>query len=183
MAFYKVATMCRVMKLLWLGVLIFCSLLALAQEVEITPGKGSVGLKITATKTYHWLTTEEAKPTLTLECARKGNKGGHLLLFSPGGAISEATQEMTPRNGALTLTMKIGNTKQATTWIPYTDTETFAYYGKTEPERLQFIQSMLNYPTVLFQFTPFLTGQVVTSEFDITKLRDEAAKHPECGFK
>lgn len=173
----------KIMKLSWLVTIIFCALFALGQEVEITPGKGSVGLKITATKTYHWLTTEEAQPTLTLECARKGNKSGHLLLFSPSGAISEATQEMTPRNGALTLTMKINGTKQATTWIPYTDTETFAYYGKTEPERLQFIQEMLTSPTVSFQFRPFLTGQLVTSEFDLSQLKEEAEKHPECGFK
>lgn len=171
------------MKSSCLAAVLLCSLLSLAQEVEITPGKNSVGLKITASKTYHWLTTEEARPTLILECQRKGNKSGHLLLFSPAGAISEATQEMTPRNGALTLTMKIGGTKQATTWIPYTDTETFAYYGKTEPERLQFIQSLLTSPTVLFQFTPFLTGQVVTSEFDLRQLKDEAAKHPECALQ
>jgi hypothetical protein len=170
------------MKASWLAVVIFCSLHALGQDVEVTPGKNSVGMKITA-KSYHLLSTEEKQPTLTLECAQKGNKIGHLLLFSAGEALSEENAGLAPRNGALTLTMKIGGTKQATTWIPYGDTATFAYYGKTEPERLQFIQSLLSSPTASFQFTPFLTGQVVTREFDISKLREEAEKHPECGLK
>ena len=180
MAFYTTVTRHQAMKLSWLAAVIFCSLLALGQDVEVTPGKNSVGMKITA-KSYHLLTTEEEQPTLTLECALKGKKTGHLLLFSAGGALSEENPGTAPRNGALTLTMRIAGTKQATTWIPYGDTETFAYYGKTEPERLQFIQTLLSSPTVSFQFTPFLTGQVLTSEFDISKLREEAEKHPECG--
>lgn len=171
------------MKLSSIALVICCSILALGQEVEVAPGKNSVGLTVTASKSYNLLPTEAKQPTLTLECALKGNKAGHLLLFSPGGAIAEENEGLAPRNGALTLTMRTGSTKQATTWIPYGDTATFAYYGKTEPERLQFIRSLLTSPTVSFQFTPFLTGQVVTSEFDISKLREEAAKHPECGLK
>jgi hypothetical protein len=70
-----------------------------------------------------------------------------------------------------------------TNWIPYGDTATFAYYGKTEPERLTFIQSILGSPAVSIEFKPFLTGTPVTSSFDLSKLRDEMDKHPECALR
>jgi len=151
--------------------------------VEITPGKNSVGLTITANKSYNLLPTEEKQSTLTLMCALKGKKAGHLLLFSPGSEISEDDPESEPRSGQLTLKVKIGGTKQVTSWIPYGSKATFAYYGKTEPERLKFIQDLLASPTISFQFKPYLTGQAVTAEFDLSQLRDEAAKHPECDLK
>jgi len=180
---YGTATKHWRMTLPVLSVAILCSLLAQGQEVQVTPGKNSVSLTITAVKSYHFLATEEKQPTLTLECSQKGNKAGHLLLFSAGLEIAEDNPETAPRSGALTLTVKIAGTKQPTTWVAYGNTETFAYYGKTEPERLKFIQSVLSSPTISIQFSPFLTGQVVTSEFDLGQLRNEVAKHPECGLK
>jgi hypothetical protein len=179
---YTTATKHWLTNLSGVSAVVLCSLLALGQEVQVSPGKHSVRLTITA-KSYRLLPTEEMQPTLTLECAVKGNKAGHLLLFSAGGAISEDNPETAPRNGQLTLTMTISGTKQATTWIPYGDTETYAYYGKTEPERLKFIEVLLHSPTASIQFKPFLTGQLIISEFDIGKLRDEAEKYPECGLK
>jgi hypothetical protein len=170
------------MKLLVLAAVFFCSLIAVGQDVEVEPGKNSVSLTITATKSFNLLATEQKQPTLMLECASNKGKSGHLLLFEPGVEISEDNSETAPRNGALTLKMTIGNTKQPTMWIPYGGaTVTFAYYGKTEPERLKFIQYLLTSPTASIQFIPFLVGQPVTSQFDISKLRDEAVKHPECG--
>ena len=168
------------MKLSGLLAIVFFSLLVAAQEVTVTPGKNSVLLSIDASKSYHLVTTEEKQPTLSIQCAEKGKKSVHLLMFSPGGAMAEDNLETVPRSGEFTLTMTIGNTKQTTSWIPYGNSETFAYYGKTEPERVKFIQSLLTYPTASIQFKPFLTGVAVTSVFDLSMLRDELAKHPEC---
>jgi len=180
---YVSVTKCWSTKLSILAAILLCSIIAVGQEVEITPGKNSVALTITSSKSYHLLPTEEKQSTLTLMCALKGNKAGHLLLFSPGSEIGEDDPETEPRNGQLTLKLKIGGTKQVTSWIPYGSKATFAYYGKTEPERLEFIQDLLTSPTVSVQFKPYLTGQLVTSDFDLSQLRDEVAKHPECGLK
>ena len=180
---YVSVTNCWSTKVSILAAILLCSIIAVGQEVEITPGKNSVALTITASKSYKLLPTEEKQSTLTLMCAMKGKTAGHLLLFSPGSEISEDDPETEPRNGQLTLKLKIGATKQVTSWIPYGSKATFAYYGKTEPERLKFIQDLLTSPTVSFQFKPYLTGQLVTSDFDLSQLKDEVAKHPECALK
>lgn len=172
----------RSTNLLVFAAIFFCSLIAVGQDVEVEPGKNSVSLTITASKSFNLLASEQKQPQLILECASNKGKAGHLLLFAPGVEISEDNSETAPRNGALMLKMKIGGTKQPTTWIPYGGaTVTFAYYGKTEPERLKFLQYLLKSPMASIEFIPFLVGQPVTSEFDISKLRDEAVKHPECG--
>ena len=58
--------------------------------------------------------------------------------------------------------------------------QSYAYVGKTEPERIHFLQSLLNAPAVSIEFTPFLTGIPASSTFDLTGLRTEFDKHPEC---
>ena len=163
--------------------LISCCVLGLGQEVEVTPGKGTVLLSLQAQKSYQWLASEQKQPTLSVQCAQKGKKSVHLLLFSAQGAVMEDDPETAGRGGQVTFHMTIGTTKEVTTWIPYGTRETFAYYGKTEPERVQFLQGLLNSPTASIQFKPFLTGTSVTSVFDITKLREEMDKHPECSLK
>ena len=70
-----------------------------------------------------------------------------------------------------------------TAWVPYGDTVTFTYFGKNEPERLKFIQSLLSSGVVSIEFKPFLTGVPTTSVFDLSKLRDEMDKYPECATK
>lgn len=163
--------------------LLSCCVLCLGQEVEVTPGKGTVLLSITAQKPYQWLASEQKSATLSVQCAQKGKKSVHLLLFSAQGSVMEDDPETAGRGGQVTFHMIIGNAKQVTTWIPYGTPETFAYYGKTEPERVQFLEYLLNAPTVSIQFKPFLTGTSVTSVFDIAKLREEMEKHPECSLK
>jgi hypothetical protein len=171
------------MKLSGLAAMMFYSLLAIGQEVHVTPGKNSIILSVSAQKSYHLLVSEEKQPTLAVECAAKGKKTMHLLIFSPGEALAEDNQEAAPKSGEFVLNMTIGGNKQVTSWIPYGDTATFAYYGKTEPERLTFIQSILSSPAVSIEFKPFLTGTPVTSSFDLSKLRAEMDKHPECALR
>lgn len=170
------------MKYLGLVALMLCSLLSMGQEVEVTPGKTSVLLSLPAQKSYNWLASEQKVPTLSLQCAQKGKKSVHLLLFSAQGSVMEDDPETAGRGGQLTFHMTIGGTAQVTTWIPYGDITTYAYYGKTEPERVKFIQYLMTSPTASIHFKPFLTGTTVTTVFDITKLRDEMAKHPECAL-
>ena len=171
------------MKWAALVALLSCSVLCLGQEVEVTTGKGSVLLSLTAQKSYQWLASEQKQPTLSLQCAQKGKKSVHLLLFTAQSSVMEDDPETAGRGGQVTFHMTIGTTKEITTWIPYGDAVTYAYYGKTEPERVQFIQNLFNSPTAAIQFKPFLTGTSVTSIFDISKLREEMDKHPECSLK
>lgn len=168
----------------WAGLigLVLCSFLCMGQEVEVTPGKGSVLISVSAQKAYQWLASEQKVPTLSLQCAQKNKKSVHLLLFSPQGDVTEDNPETAGRTGQVTFHMIIGSAAQLTTWIPYGDAVTYAYYGKTEPERVQFIEYLLKSPSATIQFKPFLTGVTVTSVFDITKLRDEMEKHPECAL-
>ncbi|MGA2905981.1 MAG: hypothetical protein ABSD98_19310, partial [Candidatus Korobacteraceae bacterium] len=63
------------------------------------------------------------------------------------------------------------------------DAVTYAYFGKTEAERLEFIQSVSSSGTVSIEFKPFLTGSPTTSIFDLSKLRDAMDKYPECATK
>jgi hypothetical protein len=48
---------------------------------------------------------------------------------------------------------------------------------------VKFIQYLLGSPTVSIQFKPFLTGVSTTSVFDVSKLREEMEKHPECATR
>ena len=119
------------MKLSGLVVIVFCSILAFGQEVTVTPSKNSVVLSIPASKTYHLMVSEEKQPTLSIQCSQSANgkKSVHILMFTPGEAISENDAETAPRSEEFVLMMKVGNTKTPTDWIPYGKTETFAYYG------------------------------------------------------
>ena len=157
--------------------------LASAQEVRVTPGKnGSISLTLAAQQSYSIMTNQKVSPTLSIICAVKNKKGGHLITFTANGMLTEGDIGTTPRNGEIGLTMVINGNKQDTPWIPYTDVATFAYYGKTEPERAEFLKLILTSPTITFEFTPFLTGTPVTATFDLSKLRQEVYHRPECGM-
>ena len=165
------------------GVVLFAAMFLAAQEVHVTPGKsGSVSLTISAQQTYSIMASEKITPTLSIICAVKNKKGGHLITFTANGMLTESDIGTTPRNGEIGLTMVINGAKEDTTWIPYSDVATFAYYGKTEPERAQFLRHILTSPTITFEFTPFLTGTPVSASFDLTKLHEEVYRHTECGM-
>ena len=159
------------------------TLLGLGQEVKVTPGKYSVALSISAQKPYEILAGEKKVPVLSVQCSLQGKKAGHLVIFTAGGALAEGDAESAPKNSAITLHMMVGGKEQVTEWIPYNDPITYAYYGKTEPERAAFLQLLLSAPTASIKFTPFLTGATATSVFDLSKLRDEVNSHPECVAK
>ncbi len=168
------------MKLLWLAALVGSAAFAWGQNVDVSGGKGSVTLSINAQKTYNLLASEKQQPVLTIQCTVKGKKLVHLVMFSANGALTEADPSSTPKNGAITLHTVIGGKKEATQWIPYGDAVTFAFYGKTEPERVEFLHQLLSAPSASIEFTPFLTGNPTTSIFDLSQLPEEIAKHPEC---
>jgi hypothetical protein len=96
--------------------------------------------------------------------------------------LTESDIGTTPKNGEIGLTIVTNGTSEETTWIPYSDAATFAYYGRTEPERAQFLRHILSAPTITFEFTPFLTGTPVSASFDLAKLREEVYRRPECGM-
>ncbi len=159
------------------------TLLGSGQEVKVTPGKDSVALSVSAQKAYDILTSEKKVPVLSVQCSLRGKKAGHMVIFTAGGALAEGDAESGGKNGAITLHMTVGGKEQATHWIPYNDPITYAYYGKTEPERAAFLQLLLSAPTASINFTPFLTGATATTVFDLSKLREEVNNHPECVAK
>lgn len=171
------------MKLTTVVAVVLLSCLAGAQNVHVTSGKGSVSLSVSAIKPYQILASESKRPVLSVQCTQKGKKVMHVITFTAGGALGEDDPESTPKNGEITLNAVVGGKQLATSWIPFTDPITFAYYGRTEPERLEFLQKMFSAPTLSVEFTPFLTGNIITTVFDISKLQEEMNNHPECATK
>ena len=159
--------------------LLLSSLLCPAQEVQVSRGIGTVALSVTAQKPYALMSGEEKSPTLTVECAHKGKKTGHVLSFTAGSALNEGT-DMDAKGAQLILNMTVGGTKQKTGWVPYGDTITYAYFAKSDVDRVKFIQSLLDSGKVSIEFKPFLTGKPTTSVFDVSKVREEMDKSPEC---
>ena len=159
--------------------IVLWSSLCLSQEVHVSRGKNTVVLSVSAQKKYQLMSGEEKLPELSVECAHKGKKTGHNVIFSPGGTMVEDTDG--DRKGAqLIFNMTICGTKQATGWVSYGDTVTYAYFANSDVERVKFIESLLNSGKVSIEFKPFLTGTPTTSVFDLSKLRDEMDKAPEC---
>jgi hypothetical protein len=156
-----------------------CSSLGLGQEVQVAPAKGGITLSVSADKPYQLMPGETKLPVLSLECLHKNKKTAHVLIFQPGGEVGDNSQA-TGVKGGESFEVKVNGTKQASKWVPYQDTSSFAYFAKTDAERMQFIQSVLNAGTISFDFKPFLTGVATTAVFDVSKLRDEVPKHPEC---
>jgi hypothetical protein len=156
------------------------SCLAYAQDVDVSAIKNGVSMTVEAQKTYHMMAGEDKIPTLAVHCVRKGNKGGHLIVFSPGGEMLLGGTGLNAASAPQSLSVTINGKTQATTWAPYGDVASFTYYGKTEPERVDFIHSVLDAGTVTIEFKPFLTGEKIKAVFDVTKLREEYNKHSEC---
>ena len=164
-------------------VAMFWALLCSGQDVKVTADKGSVTLSVSAQKQYEILASERKLPVLSVVCTQKGKKNTHLVIFTAGEVLAENDAESAPKDKSFTLHAAVGGKTQITTWIPYTDPITYAYYGKTEPERVSFLQVLLSAPTASIEFTPFLTGATATSVFDLSKLGDEVKTHPECAFQ
>ena len=173
----------RAMRLAAIVATVLCPLLSVGQQVQVSQNKGDVVLTVKAQKPYQLVIGEEKLPVLSVECAQKGKKSAHLVKFSPGGTLREDSVDAPAKGENLVFDVTIGGTKQATTWAPYGDGITFVYFGKTEPERIAFIQSLVGSPTVSIEFKPFLTGVNTTSVFDLSKLHDEIIKHPECAMQ
>lgn len=171
------------MKLPVLVVILFWTVLSAGQSVQVSSEKGAVTLSVSAQKAYEIMASEKKTPVLTVQCSQKGKKMMHLVTFSPGGAVAEDKAENAPRNGEIWLDAVVNGKKRVTSWIPYGDTITFAYYGKSEPERIQFLQLLLDSPSFSIEFTPFLTGNPITSTFDLSQLREELNNHPECAMQ
>ena len=155
------------------------SSLCLGQEVNVSRGKDTVVLSVSAQKPYPLMSGEQKLPTLSVECTQKGKKTAHLLKFLPGGTLA-GDLEVDAKGGQRTFNMTIGGTKQVTVWVGYGEAVTFSYFAKTDAERLKFIQSVLNSGKVSIEFKPFLSGAPTTSVFDLSKLRDAMDKAPEC---
>ena len=156
----------------------------LGQDVQVTSESGVITLSVMAQKSYALTVSGRAKtPVLSVACQQKGKKLTHAITFSPGSILTEQEFSTYANSASLVLGMTIGGNKQSTTWVSHTNLQSFDYFGKTEPERIQFLQALLSVPTVSFDFTPFLTGTPTSSTFDLTGLRTEFNKHPECAMK
>jgi hypothetical protein len=156
---------------------VLAGVVCVAQQVHVTQAKDHVELSIAAQQPFQLMVGQPKLPVLTVECAQKGKKAGHLVLFQPGTALAEDSDTA----GLQVLTLIIDDHPPVeTNWMPYGDSATFAYYGKTEAERLTFVQLLENSKSLAIEFKPFLTGMAVTSHFALDNLRDEVGKHPQC---
>ncbi len=169
--------MSSVTKLCWLIAVVGASLLCSGQEVQVSPVKGGVMLSVSAQHSYQLMPGDTKLPTLSVECLHKGKKGSHLLIFSPGGMVGENNEA--GGKGGQSFVLTVNGKKQASTWATFGAPDTFVYFGKTEPERAQFLQSLLG-STVTFEFKPFLTGTPATATFDLSQLREAMNKQSEC---
>jgi len=157
---------------------------AMAQAVHVTSDHGVVTLSVNAQKTYALSVSRQAKaPVLSVGCQQKGKNVLHAITFSPGGILTEQEYSTFGKSASLALEVAIGEQKLSTNWVAQGNLENFAYFGKTEPERLTFLHTLLGAPMISIEFTPFLTGEPVTSTFDLSGLRAEFDKHPECAIK
>jgi hypothetical protein len=155
----------------------------LGQGIHVSSDKGVITLSVMAQKPYALTGSQARTPVLSISCQQKGKKIVHEITFSAGGILTEQEYSTFGASATLTLEMTSGAHKQPTIWVAHGTLESFDYYGKTEPERIQFLQTLLNAPTVSLAFTPFLTGVPASSTFDLTGLRTEFDKHPECSMK
>lgn len=161
-----------------------CSPCLFGQDVHVSSDKGITTLSVTAQKAYALMASGQSRtPVLSVSCQQKGKKIEHAITFSPGGILTEQEYSTFGSSATLTLEMTVGTHKQSTIWVAHGDIQSFGYYGKTEPERIQFLQTLLSAPTVSLEFTPFLTGVPASSTFDLTGLHTEFDKHPECSVK
>jgi hypothetical protein len=156
----------------------------MAQNVHVTSDRGVTTLSVMAQKPYPVIAAGPDKtPTLSVVCRQKGHTITHAIAFSPAGMLTQQEYSSFGKSASLVLEMTTGEHKQTTTWVGQGDFTSFEYAGRTEAERMQFLQSLLRVPTVSIDFTPFLTGAPATSTFDLSGLRTELAKHPECAVK
>jgi hypothetical protein len=156
----------------------------LGQEVHVNSDNGVITLSVMAQKPYALIVSGQAKtPVLSVVCQQKGKKISHAITFSPGGILTEQEYSSFGNSASLVLGMTIGEHQQSTTWVSHGNLQSFDYVGKTEPERIQFLQALLSVPTVSIDFTPFLTGTPATSTFDLAGLQAEFGKHPQCAMK
>ena len=161
--------------------LAFSTPAAMGQAVHVTTDHGVVTLSVSAQKPYALPGSGHVKlPVLSIDCQQKGKKFSHAITFSPGGILTEQHYSTFGSSASLALEVTVGGQKLSTNWASYGNLESFAYFGKTEPERLNFLQTLLGASMISFEFTPFLTGEPVTSTFDLTGLRAEFDKHVEC---
>ncbi len=161
-----------------------CSPCLFGQDVHVSSDKGVTTLSVTAQKAYVLMGSGQSRfPVLSVLCQQKGKKIAHEITFSPGGILTQQEYSTFGGSATLTLQMTAGAHKQSTNWVAHGDIQSFGYYGKTEPERIQFLQILLSAPTISLEFTPFLTGVPASSTFDLTGLRTEFDKHPECSLK
>ena len=160
----------------------------LGQDVHVTSDKGVITLSVMAQKPY--VSGQAKTPVLSVVCQQKGKKIAHAITFSPGGVLTEQEYSSFGNSASLVLAMTIGGHKQSTTWVSLNfqsfdsvGKQSFDYVGKTESERIQFLEALLSAPTVSIDFTAFLTGTPTSTTFDLTGLRTEFDKHPECAMK
>jgi hypothetical protein len=154
--------------------------LGYAQQVDVSAIKGGVTLAVSAQKGYQIIAGQERMPTLTLQCVRKGKKGGHLVVFAPGGEMLLGGTGLSAASAPQSLLVTINGKSHSTIWAPYGDVASFTYYGKTEPERVEFIHEILQAGSVTIEFKPFVTGEKIKSLFDLSEMREEYNKHAEC---
>lgn len=149
------------------------------QEVHVSQVKNHVSLSIAAQQPYQLSFGAPKTPVLEVQCALKGTKGGHLITFQPGTPLTEADT----KGGAQSLKLMLDGLTLETEWMPYGEAATFAYYGKTEVERLAFLQQLMNSKMLAIEFKPFLTGSPIVTTFQLEKLREGILGRPECALK
>jgi hypothetical protein len=157
-------------------IVLLCAQLVPGQEVRVASGKNGTTLSVLAAKPYQLAGSEQKKSALSVECAVKGKARVHVVIFSPGTGVSDDA------SGNTVLVVTLDGKQAPTLWAPYGSLDSFAFVGSTEPERVQFLQALLEAKSVSISFKPFLTGMPVTSAFDLSQLKAEMDKHPGCAM-
>ena len=169
---------------LWIfSAVVVCALSCWGQEVEVNPTKGGIALSVSAQQAYQLMPGESKQPVLSIECLHKGSKVSHLVMFQPGGMVAENTADLSANAATQIMPVTINGKKHTIPWAQYGDASTYAYAGKTDAERMEFIEMLLSSPTVSIEFKPFLTGTNTTAVFNVSKLHDEMNRHAECGVR
>ncbi len=160
-----------------LFVILLCTQLVPAQEVRVSPGKTGTILSVLAQKPYELAGSEQKKSALTVQCTVKNKSRMHIVIFSPGTELADAS------SGNVVLVVNFDGKQAPTLWAPYGALDTFAFIGSTEPERVHLIHALQGAKSVSISFKPFLTGMPITSSFDLSQLKAEMDKHSECALQ
>ena len=89
----------RSTNLLVFAAIFFCSLIAVGQDVEVEPGKNSVSLTITASKSFNLLASEQKQPHLSWSAPRTKGRLVICCCLPPGLRFPKTIRKLRRETG------------------------------------------------------------------------------------